>query len=250
MIDDLKKSYEVSSTQPKIIQDVRKRDDKARTFVPVKSEIYQNIGETAYLPEYGEESDRSENLQKEYVDTLEEKKSKKINTGYFSGPEKLTTKYIDKFLKNDKEFYRYESEISNARIKYFDKIIDENPEMTVMKIIVINELKNLYVQRETYFRNKFNNNQEKKKFIKLRSIDDEIRKLEDDIRKQQGSGVFTYQNDFVKLLTLLTQLLTKNNSKKIKDEINQILKKLYNLKQITQQVYNNLIKAITYKNDA
>ena len=78
-------------------------------------------------------------------------------------------------------------------------------------------------------------------------IDDNVNTLLNKLRDQEGSGVFTYQNDFVKLLTLLTQLLTKNNSKKIKDEINQILKKLYNLKQITKQVYNNLIKAITYK---
>ena len=75
-----------------------------------------------------------------------------------------------------------------------------------------------------YFRNKFNNNLEINKFIKLRSIDDETRKLEDEFRKQQGSSVFTHQNKFVKLLTLLTQLLTKNNSKKRKDDINQILK--------------------------
>ena len=81
-------------------------------------------------------------------------------------------------------------------------------------------------------------------------IDDNINILLNKLRDQEGSGVFTYQNNLVKLLTLLTQLLTKNNSKKIKDEINQILKKLYNLKQITKQVYNNLIKAITYKNDA
>ena len=80
-------------------------------------------------------------------------------------------------------------------------------------------------------------------------IDDNINILLNKLRDQEGSGVFTYQNDFVKLLTLLTQLLTKNNSKKFKDEINQILKKLYNLKQITKQVYDNLIKAITYKND-
>ena len=66
------------------------------------------------------------------------------------------------------------------------------------------------------------------------------------LRKQEGSGIFTYQNEFVKLLTLLTQLLTKNNSEKIKDEINQILKKLYKNKQITKEVYNILNKAITY----
>ena len=71
--------------------------------------------------------------------------------------------------------------------------------------------------------------------------------MEDDFRKQQGSSVFTYQNKFVKLLTLLTQLLTKNNSKKPKDDINQILKELYNSKQITRQVYNTLNKTIHFQ---
>ena len=72
--------------------------------------------------------------------------------------------------------------------------------------------------------------------MNLISIDDDINKLLNELRKQEGSGIFTYQNEFVKLLTLLTQLLTKNNSKKIKDEINQIVKKLYNLKQLTKGV--------------
>ena len=64
----------------------------------------------------------------------------------------------------------------------------------------------------------------------------------DEFGNQKGSGMFTYQNKFVKLLTLLTQLLTKNNSKKLKN-INQILKELYNSKQITKQVYNILNKS-------
>ena len=54
----------------------------------------------------------------------------------------------------------------------------------------------------------------------------------------------------VKLLTLLTQLFAKNtacNSKKLKDDINQMLKELYNSKQITKQAYNMLNKSITYK---
>ena len=238
-------------------QDVRKRDDKARTFAPTEPEIYQTIAEIAYLPKYGEESDRSKNLLKEYTDILEEKyisnpekKFRKTNTKYFFDPEKklekLNLKYMDKIVKNCKKFYRYESEISNARIKYFDRIINENPEMPIRKISIITKLKELYAQRETYFRNTFNNNLEINKFIKIRAIDDEIRKLEDESRKQQGSSVFTYQNKFVKL-TLLTQLLTKNNSKKLKDDINQILKELYNSKQITRQVYNTLNKAIRFK---
>ena len=35
--------------------------------------------------------------------------------------------------KELKEFYRYESEISNARIKYFDQKINKNPEMSIKK---------------------------------------------------------------------------------------------------------------------
>ena len=85
-------------------------------------------------------------------------------------------------------------------------------------------------------------------------IDDDISKLLNELRKQVGSGISTYQNEFVKLLTLLTQLLTKNNSEKIKDEINQILKILYKNKQITKEVYNILNKALMFtefiKNDS
>ena len=118
--------------------------------------------------------------------------------------------------KELKELYRYESEISNARIKYFDKKINENPEISIKKTGIITKLKRLYALREEYFRNKFHNNLEKNKFLNLKSIDDELHQLEDEFRKQQGSSVFTYKNDFVKLLNLLSQLLTKNSSKKLK----------------------------------
>ena len=99
--------------------------------------------------------------------------------------------------------------------------------------------------RKDYFKVRINNSKSEK--ADLRVEDDQIRKLEDELRDQKGSGTFTYQNKFVKLLTLLTQLLTKNNSKKLKDDINQILKELYNSKQITKQVCNVLNKSILYK---
>ena len=106
-------------------------------------------------------------------------------------------------------------------------------------------MKTLYTIRKNYFKIKIND--PKSKTPNLRSLDDQIRELEDEFRDQKGSGTFTYQNKFVKLLTLLTQLLTKNNSKKLKDDINQILKELYNSKQITKQIYNMLNTSITYK---
>ena len=71
-----------------------------------------------------------------------------------------------------------------------------------------------------------------------------IYQLENELRDEKGSSAFTYQNDFVKLLNLLGQLLI------LKNDINQLLKKLHNSRRVTKQVYNNLIKAITYKNDS
>ena len=109
-------------------------------------------------------------------------------------------------------------------------------------------MKTLYTLRKIILENKINDPKNKK--ADLRSLDDQIRKLEDEFRDQKGSGMFTYQNKFVKLLILLTQLLTKNKSKKLKDDINQILKELYNSKQITKHVYNILNKSILYKNDS
>ena len=142
-------------------------------------------------------------------------------------------------------FYKYELDISDSRINYLDKIIKENPKMSAKKIDIINQLKSLYTIRKDNFKVKIND--PKSKTPNLRSLDDQIRKLEDEFRDQKGSGTFTYQNKFAKLLTLLTQLLTKNNSKKLKDDINQILKELYNSKQITKQDYNMLNKSVTYK---
>ena len=153
---------------------------------------------------------------------------------------------MEKIIKNSK-FYEHELNISDSRINYLDKIIKENPKMSAKKIDIINQLKSLYTIRKHYFKIKIND--PKSKTPNLRSLDDQIRKLEDEFRDQKGSGRFTYQNKFVKLLTLLTQLLTKISSKKLKDDINRILKELYNSKQITKQVYNILNKSTLYKND-
>ena len=148
----------------------------------------------------------------------------------------------------DGEFYKYELNISDSRIKCLDKIIKENAKMSTKKIDIINQLKSLYTTRKDFFKIKIYNPESKPP--DLRSLDDQIHKLEDEFRKQKGSGTFTYQNRFVKLLTLLTQLFAKNtarNSKNLKDDINQILEELYDSKQITKQVYSMLNKSITYK---
>ena len=213
----------------KIPQIVRKKDDKVRTFAP------KDFKKDS-LSKYNEKPNRLKNLGEEYIPDPNIEKDRFIDLPNLN--------YIEKIMKNSK-FYEYELNISDSRIKHLDKIIKENPKMSTKKINIINHLKSLYTIRRNYFKVKIND--PKSKTPNLRPLDDQIRKLEDEFKDEKDSGTFTYQNKFVKFLTLLTQLLTKNNSKKRKDDINQILKELYNSKQITKQVYNMLNKSITYK---
>ena len=57
---------------------------------------------------------------------------------------------------------------------------------------------------------------------------------------QKGKG-------YVDLPIALSKIYTNNSSKELINNIEQLINDLYNNKQITKQVYNNLIKAITYK---
>ena len=62
-------------------------------------------------------------------------------------------------------------------------------------------------------------------------------------RDQKGKG-------YINLPILLSKAYTNNNSKELINNIKQIINNLYDNKQITSQVYNNLIEAVTYKNDS
>ena len=94
--------------------------------------------------------------------------------------------------------------------------------------------------------NKIDNNSKANEKIDNVSISSEINELEKrliDLSKR-GSGTFTSQKEFAKLLTFLAQLHAGNNSKKLKNDINQLLKALYKSKQISELVYKTLIAAI------
>ena len=122
--------------------------------------------------------------------------------------------------------------------------------MSSEKSEIINKLIKLHSLKETYYLNKTNNNSEKNKETDITLLNRKITELEKFFRDQGGSGVFTSKNEFVKLLILLTQLLTKTSSKEFKNDTSKLLKNLYNTKQITKRVYNILNEAITYKNDS
>ena len=65
---------------------------------------------------------------------------------------------------------------------------------------------------------------------------DQAKSFED----QQGKG-------YVNLPIALSKIYTNNSSKELINNIKQLINNLYDNKQITKQVYNNLIKTITYK---
>ena len=113
--------------------------------------------------------------------------------------------------------------------------------MSSEKSEIINRLIELYSLRRLYYLNNANNNLKANE-----KIDDKINKLEKRLRDQheKDSGMFTSQKSFAKLLTFLAQLHAGNNSKKLKNDINRLLKALYKSKQISKLVYENLIAAI------
>ena len=56
--------------------------------------------------------------------------------------------------------------------------------------------------------------------------------------------ILTKKQMFNRLLILLAQIQTGNNSIKLKNDLRQILYSLYRSKALTKTVYNNLIKVI------
>ena len=60
-------------------------------------------------------------------------------------------------------------------------------------------------------------------------------------KNQKGKG-------YVNLPILLCKMYVNNSSKKLKNNTKQLLKALYDKKQISKLIYNNIIEAITYKN--
>ena len=65
-------------------------------------------------------------------------------------------------------------------------------------------------------------------------------------KKQLGKGIkiLTPNQMLSRLPISLAQLQAGNNSEKLKNEIRQLLYSLYRSKNMTKQVYNNLIKHI------
>ena len=75
-------------------------------------------------------------------------------------------------------------------------------------------------------------------------IAEEILKFNKQYQEGQGIKMLT-PNQMLSILPIsLAQLKARNNSGKLKNEIRQLLYPLYHSKNMTKQVYNNLIKPV------
>ena len=185
-----------SSTMPKMFQDVRIRDDKDRTFAPPDN--IDDFDKLTNLAEYLTPLEKNKYIDK-YTSFNDKQPLKKINPEYMTQIVDDEKKYIE-----NKKFYLDESIKGYEKIHFFNEKIKSNPTMSTKEINIITQLKELHGLRRQYFIKKFNNELEKNKDINLKLIDDHIHQLENELRNQKGSGSFTYQNKFGKLLTLLT----------------------------------------------
>ena len=107
---------------------------------------------------------------------------------------------------------------------------------------------NKYKQEVKELKEKLN---DKNNTSKIKSNDDDMPYLESeeeaveriaDFHEKKGKG-------YVDLPILLSNL-NINSSKELISNVKQLVKNLYDNKQITKQVYDILNKAITYKNDS
>ena len=79
---------------------------------------------------------------------------------------------------------------------------------------------------------------------KIVTIVKKILRFNQQNQKEKGLKILTPSQMISRLPINLAQLKAGNNSEKLKNEIRQLLYSLYRSKNMTKQVYNNLIKYI------
>ena len=92
------------------------------------------------------------------------------------------------------------------------------------------------------WRNTWRNKNEKAD--KILKIVEEILKFNKQNQSGEGLKILTPSQMLSRLSISLAQLEAGNNSEKLKNEMRQLLYSLYRSRNMTKQVYNNLIKYI------
>ena len=228
----------VNDDNKKVSKEIVNDDAKKKSNQKSKESITERI----------KKMEASENLfNKQFRDAKEilelSKKYKKSNAKTNKMVKELRAKIKDReeVSKNTdkvlKEYNTKETQRASEEIEKYNKMINNNLDMSCEKSEIINKLIELYSLIQIYYLNKIDNNLKANENIDNISIESDIKKLEKRLRElpKKSRGVFTSQKEFAKLLTFLAKLLTNNSSKKLISDIEQLINNLYDNKQITKQ---------------
>ena len=108
----------------------------------------------------------------------------------------------------------------------------------------VEEIKNRWSELKDKIEKMSRNERENKRLDQILEIVKDI--LSFNKQNQEGTGlkVLTPNQILSRLPITLAQLKARNNSEKLKNEIRQLLYSLYHSKNMTKQVYSNLINYI------
>ena len=107
-----------------------------------------------------------------------------------------------------KEYNTKEARRASEEVEKFNKMINDNLDMSSEKSEIINRLIELCSLRKLYYLNNADNNSKANEKIDYVSIGREISELEKRLRDlpKEGSGVFASQKEFAKLLTFFSTI--------------------------------------------
>ena len=228
---------------PKILQ-----DDKTRTFVP--PDEMENIPKLSKdrLRIFDDKTDTSSAdkiiAKMKMSQDLERDKSLKNINKYKSINLNDVDNLINEINSNITERDNI-VELGNGKSVYFRGITEFIYDIKDGKITNFNK-KEEYEKRFWNTNVKLVDKTKNSKNIRLyEKYLNNLRKMLFDDKKLSGKGL-----NISSLPILLSKIYTNNSSKKLIHNIEQLINNSYDNKQITKQVYNNLNKAITYKNDS
>ena len=139
----------------------------------------------------------------------------------------MTNKILEKKVKENNDKYEQKIQKLEEELEETVKYINIDSKIKDEKQKDINELKNL-------------------KDIHEKEIKD-LNDLKKSNQEPKSRKRADHQEKAYVDLPILLSKLNINSSKELINNIKQLINDLYDTKQITKQVYNNLIKAITYK---
>ena len=124
------------------------------------------------------------------------------------------SKKADEALKKN---YTNLAREASKKIEKYNKIINDNLDMSSEKSEIINKIIELHSLIKIYNLNKIDNNLKANENINITSIKSNIIKLEKKLEElsKKGWGMFTSQKVFAKLLTFNTAEPTARSSKKL-----------------------------------